>query len=195
MRRMTPFVPDEAKITLDQLRSLKRWTKAGDRGDIVNITVRDDVDSINPDVKGKTIRGLEWLGWFPSDANGIEFSVERAGMWYHDPDMRCCMVHCRLPADRVDQIRDAHPGLPRDDKPVLFGFHGWLIEKIQKVVVTEDEILEMTEAWHKSQPLCRWKSSEADPAEDKDTLHDYLGWTWEQYKLNVEQGVIPYAGE
>ena len=42
---------------------------------------------------------------------------------------------------------------------------------------TEDQILDAADEWHNS--------------DSNLTLHEFLGWTWEQYKAYVEDGLIP----
>lgn len=46
-------------------------------------------------------------------------------------------------------------------------------------LTTEDEINDAVDAWH------------SGGAETGEHLHEYLGWTWEQYSAWAERGVIP----
>jgi len=48
-----------------------------------------------------------------------------------------------------------------------------------KKATTEEEILDRTDKWH-DKFLDR-----------KISLHEYLGWTWEEYKGYLERGEIP----
>lgn len=47
--------------------------------------------------------------------------------------------------------------------------------------MTDEEVMDLIDKWH-------------DEGHTSMSLHEYLGWTWEQYKRYVEKGEIPEEG-
>lgn len=178
--------PDDAKITPDELRALKRGNpKSGnpdDVGDYINVYLRD-IDGVIS--RGEVVRGVQFLGWFPADADGKELPMDQQQSWYHNPDMRSAFVHAQVDSkEALALVPEDMKSRSRVKLPVYCGFHGWLIERIQVIAVDYDEIEKRIETWHRDQ-------QELDVE-----LHDYLGWTWEQYGRHVEDpDYIPYVTE
>jgi len=59
--------------------------------------------------------------------------------------------------------------------------------------LTQEQVLDLTSEWHadarKVNPSC--KPAPPHGYIEKQSLHEYIGWTWEQYKAYLEKGIIP----
>lgn len=153
-------------ITVAELKALKQGDKAtGERGEWIDLTLISESPadapaqlSVRPGLEGKTFRVQVWK----LDPNP-DISLDA----FDDKDVRSYMLATMGPPQHGDKIPDF-----AEVDCITYGFHGWLIDKIERNV--DDE--EVVERWHNN-------VYGESPAE----LHDFLGMDWDAYKEWVQQ--------
>lgn len=156
-------------ITVDELRDLRENDKAtGEHGEWVDVTLIAEAPegtppqlSVRPGAGGKTFR-VKVANVLPNPDVRDYFDETLVGHW---------MLNSFGPPQHGDAI-------PRHSEAteVMYGFHGWLIENIERDL----EIDEVVARWQDG----RYGESPAQ-------IHDFLGMTFEEYAAHVENNEEP----